>query len=78
MYYVQVTGDGGSRWSRYLSDNYTDAADVECDDSDYLSKTDRRHEPTAAKLKRLSLLLSHIFATAFSFCLTSLCSVTPG
>lgn len=32
-----VTSDGCSRWSRYLTDSYTDAADEECDDNDYLS-----------------------------------------
>jgi len=44
-----------------LSDNYTDVADVECDDSDYPYHTDRLHGQQAdANFMRLALLSSYV------------------
>jgi len=71
VWYIQVTGDGCSRWSRYLSDNYTDVADAECDDDDYLPRGVCDADLTASiagrfpvqhaasKFMRLALLSSH-------------------
>ena len=90
MHYIQVISDGCSRWSRYLSDNYTDAADDECDDNDYLSpnashanltasSADQFHgQQAASKLTWLALLLFHMrLSLAFSLVYPMCCvSVT--
>lgn len=54
-YDVQVTGDSCSRWTRYLSDNHIDAADVECDDSDGASHDACHADLTAFSTDRFDI-----------------------